>query len=83
MASLEYGQQTEEEVCQAIEAKVCEGLSNDKEKLLDANSQLRQHFEDLGKHYASLADYDSLHEFDDEDNYDTNTKNKNDKRNNC
>ena len=86
MASLEYGQQTEEQVCQAIEAAVCRGLADERKEeerqhfeeyqyptrdlteqqykdKLEANkkvnqSVLQKHFEDLGKHYANLADYD-------------------------
>jgi hypothetical protein len=32
MASLEYGQQTEDEVCRAIEAEVCDGIFHDRQQ---------------------------------------------------
>jgi hypothetical protein len=73
MASLQYGQQTEEEVCRAIEAEVCEGLFHDREQSerehhesmlqkeenrQEDESVLQQHFADLAKHYADMVTFD-------------------------
>jgi hypothetical protein len=80
MTALQEGMKTEEQVCQAIEAEVCEGIFHDRQEMEKEHvtsmiqedkheSLLHDHFENLLKQYTTHIESDDEPEEDTTNEY--------------